>query len=264
MAHDVVIIETYALAHLGQVALHQGDYEKAVARCEESLSLLRELGYPESIHWPLDLLGIAACRQGEYERAATFFRESLVSNRRFGYRQGTAENLAGLGAVAAGQGQLEPAVKLFGAAEALLSAVGTDLGPADREQYDHCVAAVRAQLDEATFATAWAEGQAMTREQAIDYASGLAVNPPEATRSAYPLSPRRATKQEFGGLTPRERQVAALVAQGKSNREIADELVLSERTVENHVGNILSKLEFGSRAQIAAWAVGKGLGKSTL
>ena len=72
------------------------------------------------------------------------------------------------------------------------------------------------------------------------------------------------TKQEFGGLTPRERQVAALVAQGKSNREIAEELVLSERTVENHVGNILSKLGFGSRAQIAAWAVEKGLGQSTL
>ena len=113
------------------------------------------------------------------------------------------------------------------------------------------------------FARAWAEGRAMTREQAIDYASGLAVNPPEATHSAQPLSPRSATRQEFGGLTPRERQVAALVAQGKSNREIAEELVLSERTVENHVGNILSKLDFGSRAQIAAWAVEKGLGKST-
>jgi DNA-binding NarL/FixJ family response regulator len=103
----------------------------------------------------------------------------------------------------------------------------------------------------------------MTREQAIDYAFGLAVHPQQVVSSAPPLSPRQATKQEFGGLTPRERQVAALVAQGKSNREIADELVLSERTVENHVGNILSKLDFGSRAQIAAWAVEKGLGKIT-
>jgi len=254
----------YTLAQLGQVALHQGDYEKAKAWCEESLSLLRELGYTESMHWPLDLLGITACRQGEYERAATFFREALALNKRFGYRQGIAENLAGLGAVAAEQGQFEPAVKLFGAAEALLDVVGTDLGPADREQYRHCVAAVRAQLDEATFATAWAEGRAMTREQAIDYAFGLAVPSQQVTHSAHPLSPRRVTKQEFGGLTPRERQVAALVAQGKSNREIADELVLSERTVENHVGNILSKLGFGSRAQIAGWVVEKGLGKSTL
>jgi predicted ATPase/DNA-binding NarL/FixJ family response regulator len=252
----------YTLAQMGQVALHQGDDEKAVALCEESLGVLRELGYNESIHWPLDLLGIAACQQGEYERAAAFFKEALISNRRFGYRQGIAENLAGLGAVAAGQGQLESAVRLFGAAQALLDPIGTDLGPADREQYDHCVAIVRSQLDEATFAKAWAEGQAMTREQAMDYASVLVVYSQDATPPARPLPSRRA-RQEFGGLTPRERQVAVLVAQGKSNREIAEELVLSERTVENHVGNILSKLDFGSRSQIAAWAAEKGLVKST-
>jgi non-specific serine/threonine protein kinase len=123
---------------------------------------------------------------------------------------------------------------------------------------------VRAQLDEATFAKAWAEGQAMTRERAIDYASALTVLPRPVTPVAQLPSPRKATKQEFGGLTPRERQVAALVAQGKSNRDIADELVLSERTVENHIGNILSKLGFGSRAQIAAWVVEKGSGKNTL
>jgi len=72
-------------------------------------------------------------------------------------------------------------------------------------------------------------------------------------------TPRRAAKHVFGGLTERERQVAVLIAQGKSNRDIGDELVVSERTVEKHVENILSKLSFTSRAQIAAWAVEKGL-----
>jgi DNA-binding NarL/FixJ family response regulator len=75
------------------------------------------------------------------------------------------------------------------------------------------------------------------------------------------LSPRRATRKSFGGLTEREREVAALVAQGKSNRALADELVVSERTIAKHVENILSKLGFSSRAQIAAWAVEKGLTK---
>jgi len=74
-----------------------------------------------------------------------------------------------------------------------------------------------------------------------------------------PPSSLRATKKEFGGLTARERQVAALIAQGKSNREVAAALVVSERTVETHVENILSKLGFDSRTQIAAWAVEKGL-----
>ena len=78
----------------------------------------------------------------------------------------------------------------------------------------------------------------------------------------HPLSPRRVAKKAFGGLTEREREVATMIAQGKSNREIADVLVIGYRTVEAHVSNILSKLGFTSRAQIAAWAVEKGLTKA--
>jgi DNA-binding CsgD family transcriptional regulator len=72
-------------------------------------------------------------------------------------------------------------------------------------------------------------------------------------------SPRRAAKQVYGGLTAREREVAALIALGHSNRALAGILVLSERTVAKHVENILSKLGFTARAQIAAWAVEKNL-----
>jgi predicted ATPase/DNA-binding CsgD family transcriptional regulator len=69
----------------------------------------------------------------------------------------------------------------------------------------------------------------------------------------------RVAKQSFGGLTPREREVASHVALGKSNREIAEALVVSERTVETHISNIFLKLGFSSRAQVAAWVVEKGL-----
>jgi predicted ATPase/DNA-binding CsgD family transcriptional regulator len=74
-----------------------------------------------------------------------------------------------------------------------------------------------------------------------------------------PLTPRRVTKQAFGGLTEREREVAILIGSGKSNREIAERLVVGNRTVEVHVSNILSKLGFTSRSQIAVWAHEKGL-----
>ncbi len=77
-----------------------------------------------------------------------------------------------------------------------------------------------------------------------------------------PLSPQRALKQHFGGLTTREREVARLVAQGKSNRAIADELVVGVSTVEAHISHIFTKLGFSSRAQIAAWAVDKGLAQA--
>jgi DNA-binding NarL/FixJ family response regulator len=74
-----------------------------------------------------------------------------------------------------------------------------------------------------------------------------------------PPSPLRSARQTYDGLTAREREVAALIAQGLSNRALAEALVLSERTIAKHVENVLSKLHFTSRAQIAAWAVEKGL-----
>jgi predicted ATPase/DNA-binding CsgD family transcriptional regulator len=84
----------------------------------------------------------------------------------------------------------------------------------------------------------------------------------QATRMLPPLrslSSARITKQAFGGLSAREREVAVLIAQGRSNREIADMLVLSERTIESHVSSILLKLNYISRTQIATWAIEKGL-----
>jgi DNA-binding NarL/FixJ family response regulator len=69
------------------------------------------------------------------------------------------------------------------------------------------------------------------------------------------------TRDAFDGLTERERQVATLVAQGNSNRVIADTLVVSERTIEKHIDNVLSKLGFTSRSQIAVWAVERGLAR---
>ena len=77
-------------------------------------------------------------------------------------------------------------------------------------------------------------------------------------------SPRKVAKQAYGGLTEREREVAVLIAQGKSSRTIADELILSERTIEKYVERIMSRLGFISRIQIATWVVEKGLLKPSL
>lgn len=75
------------------------------------------------------------------------------------------------------------------------------------------------------------------------------------------VSNRQREAEKYGGLTPREREVMRFLSQGRSNREIAESLFLSERTVENHVANILKKLGFDSRAQAAVWAMEKGLGE---
>lgn len=85
----------------------------------------------------------------------------------------------------------------------------------------------------------------------------LASLPPERA-----LSAAQRAKQTFGGLTPREREVVALIARGATSREIARALTISERTAETHVSHMLGKLGFSSRAQVAAWAVEKGLAQA--
>ncbi len=94
--------------------------------------------------------------------------------------------------------------------------------------------------------------EAAPRERFVSAA--LATLPGE-----QPRTPRQSAKQAFEGLSEREREIALLIAQGKSSREIAAVLVISQRTVENHIGHIYTKLGFHSRAQIAAWTVEKGL-----
>ena len=163
------------------------------------------------------------------------------------------ECLEGLAQAAAATGHYGHAARLFGAAEAQREIVGKRPGPADHASHDQWVAPARTALGGATFTAAWAEGRAMTVEQAIEYA--LVWREPEK-----PAKTRQSGREpKDDPLTAREREVAALVARGQTNREIATKLVISERTADAHVQNILNKLGFSSRAQIGAWAAEHGL-----
>ncbi|HEU5098013.1 MAG TPA: AAA family ATPase [Roseiflexaceae bacterium] len=141
-------------------------------------------------------------------------------------------------------------------ARSLLWTIHRSLGQAYRllgrdEQASQALAAARQLIAE----LAATIDEALLREQFERTA--LASIPMEK-----PLRPSEAAKRAFGGLTAREREVAALIARGKTSREIAELLVVSERTAEVHVSNILGKLGFTSRAQIAVWAVEKGVAGS--
>jgi DNA-binding CsgD family transcriptional regulator/tetratricopeptide (TPR) repeat protein len=268
---------------LGLVALQQGDYAGARARFEEALLLARETGDKPFIADALARLGIVALREGNSQQSAGLYQQSLALNRVLGNRDGIAENLAGLAEVASLVGQPERAAWLLGVVEAVREARKISLPPLRRAEYDRTVEGIRASLDDAAFVEAWAKGRAMPLEQAIEEALETKDEPltgtkfqqtneeeassfvPPGTPSSPPsppLSPRRALKQHFGGLTTREREVARLVAQGKSNRAIAEELVVGISTVEAHITHIFTKLGFSSRAQIAAWAVDKGLAQA--
>jgi predicted ATPase/DNA-binding CsgD family transcriptional regulator len=242
-----------ALAGLGEIALRQGNYERATTLLEESLAIRRKLGHKWGISVCLGSLGWVALRRGDYEQATRTLVESLLVRQTIGDKGGIAWCLEKLAEAASAQQNARRAARLYGAASALRQRIGSVVDPADVPEYGRNLAEVRAKLDEATWQRAWGEGQAMTMEAAIVYAQAL------ATESEVAPTRTGSSKAQFGGLTEREVEIAAQIAQSKSNSEIATELVITKRTVETHIGNILAKLGFTSRGQIAAWAIKKGL-----
>lgn len=251
---DKWLIST-ALVDLGVVARIQGDLERAESLLGESLALSREVGDTWSVALSLHSLGKVAFRRSNQSEAARFYTESLVLSKRVGDRWIADDCLEALAAVACARGQHGRASRLLGAADALREMLGYHPLAAEQADHDRCVSATRAGLGETAFAAAWAEGRTMTLEQAIEDA--LAAEAAVAIGAKAAATP--GTKASAGPLTPREREVAALIADGKTNREIGALLVITERTADTHVQHILNKLGFNSRAQIAAWAVEQGL-----
>ncbi len=240
---------------LGIVAAARGDHVRAAALLEESLAMARETGRRSAISTASLRLGRIVLLQGNGERAAALFKESLALRKESGDRDGIAACFEALAGVVMTQERPEHAAVLFGAADALRETMYTALPPAQRAEYDRHMATLRARLDETALAAAWARGRAMTFEQAVEYSLAL--------EEASTRRPKGTGRPVPGGrvdvLTTREREVAVLIAQGLTNREIASRLVIAERTAEGHVQTILNKLGFNSRAQIAAWAVEHGL-----
>jgi predicted ATPase/DNA-binding CsgD family transcriptional regulator len=253
-----------SLCLLGELALSQADAATARALVEESLAHCQEMGHRYGLAQSRSALAGVEAWVGNYAAAAGLYESSLRDYDTLKDSEGMARCLEGLASVAAAQGSPVGAARLWGAAEALREVSCVPVLSVWRAPYEAEVAAARNRLDEQTFVTAWAEGRATTLEQTLtarQLLTHLQKTLPEFPFSGEkPALPRRVIAQKFGGLTEREREVAALLAQGKSNREIAKVLVVHYRTIETHVSNILSKLGCTSRVQIAVWARDKGLG----
>jgi DNA-binding CsgD family transcriptional regulator len=183
----------------------------------------------------------------DHERARALYEENLVLCRELGDKLVASASMDGLACYAASGGEAHRAARLFGAAQALREEVGYRQKPRERSLREPYLTIARSCSDEAAWKTAFAEGQAMSFEEAVEYALSA-----EELSSPPPAPERPSIGARHPDLTRREKAVAALVAQGLTNRQIAKELVLSERTVENHVANILKKLGLHSRERVAA------------
>jgi predicted ATPase/DNA-binding CsgD family transcriptional regulator len=255
-----------SLDDLGTRQLADGDLDAAHTSYVEALEIARQTGDRRLTATELSGLASLAAAQGDVARAVTLYAEALPLDAELYDRWGATGRLNALAELAARADQeaaVATAPVLWGIVEGLLSALGARRPSAERNLQ---MAAARSRLGDAAFEAAWSAGRGMTFQQAVacalTAAQTLAAPLPASPVQPQPRTPLQSAKVNYGGLTAREREVAALVAQGMSNHDIAVTLILSERTVDTHVGNILSKLGFSSRTQIATWALEKGLGRA--
>lgn len=240
-----------ALNYCGDLARCERDYSRAQAAYEESIALLRQIGAERDLASAWHNLGHACIHLGDVERAQALFCQTLASHRAHRNRPGMAECLLGFAGLAMVRGRAGPGARLLAAADALGGPHGDSVWAATRLEYQHYLARAQVSLTARELLAEQAAGRNLSLEEAVAYAEDVAAAKPAEERD----------EQQPDALTPRERTVAALIARARSNEEIAEELVLSKRTVEKHIANIRSKLGFTQRAQIVRWAMEYELGE---
>ncbi|WP_284988103.1 MULTISPECIES: ATP-binding protein [unclassified Arthrobacter] len=240
------------LTALFQLALAQayGDANDGLATCRQSMELSSRHGERWSHAYSLWVSGLCHWRLGQYAEARQATLEALHIQQEFKDAICTALSIELLSWTAVSESQFELAAELGNAASGVWTGLGTTIdafGPHLKADSLLASGAVRKHLSPRRLAELAATRARVTKVDAI----ALALGSPSAAAPDETKSP----------LTPRESEVARLVGEGLSNRSIAQTLVISPRTVDGHVENILGKLGFNSRAQIAAWEAGQMRGK---
>jgi DNA-binding NarL/FixJ family response regulator len=224
---------------LGQVDLRHGEAASAQALFQEGLQLFQENGNRRGAAHALFSLACVAVLQRSREAARCYWDGSLAQLHALRDIKSIIAALEALAAVAVQQQEARWAAHLWGAAETLRetaqSAISSTVHPAS----ERSIAAARAQLDPATFAAAWAAGRTLPPEQAF----AVRDKPPVSLSQEYP-----------GDLSQREIEVLRLLARGLTNGQIAEQLVLSPRTVDAHLRSIYSKLAVTSRTAATRYA----------
>jgi predicted ATPase/DNA-binding CsgD family transcriptional regulator len=235
-----------ALAQTGFIRLCSGEPRMAAdlyTQCARVSESSGNVWYQTYAQWAV---GVATWLLGDPCGAAAPLRAALSVMRRTDDPIGVALCLDALAWIAASRQETARSLVLLAAADKAWAAIPAPLPVALRTHHEEALGAARKALPAAAFQAAFAQGGVMNQAEAIAFALGESVRTrPDAGRA------------DPGQLTRRERDVAALVARGQSNGQIAASLVISVRTVETHVQHIMGKLGCSTRAQIAAWSAGR-------
>ncbi|GAA3432648.1 ATP-binding protein [Kutzneria kofuensis] len=249
---------TVIIAYVGLIlgAAFQGDLGRAVTLGEHARALCERHG--EQRGWALTFyaLTLAEWKRGELALASTYAKDSLQVMRAFDDTFCMVLMVERLAWIAGTAGEGERTAVLLGVAHQIWPLVGGRplMGsPHYLAAREACERQARCALGDRAFQAAFDRGTALDLDQAIVYALDEKPGP----------DPSAATAAGTAGtsLTRRERQVAELVAEGLSNKEIAARLVIAQRTAEGHVERVLAKLGFTKRTQLAAWIVEERKGR---
>ena len=239
------------LNNLGQTACFTGDFDRADVLLRESLSLVHEVGDVRGIARVLETHARLALERGDYRDAEAALVESLSRADLSGDNEHANSSLASLIALAGELRAYELVMLLSGAATTLQEKVEGHLLPWWREARNRAVA--EAQLHVAEPARLVERGRQMDLSALVAFIKSRPQLLGTSDLASNAIAP----------LTRRETEIARLVTRGYTNRQVAETLVIAERTVDAHVEHIRNKLGFHSRAQIAAWANANGLGSQT-
>lgn len=238
------------LLGLGDLARLTADPDGAGRRYQEALAILRQVNARPEIARCLAGLGRIATSQGDLAVARQHLAESIELSQSIGSRTGVIRALDAFAVLAISEGSPERAVQLASAAAACRKAAQLP-PPGSRTQRILDAAG----LGEHVIRRLWAAGSAMSSPAAVTLALSAPRLPgPGAGHDAGAQGRSGAAEIPPGELTARERDVVALITQGRTNKSIGAELFISPATAARHVANIMGKLGFTSRAQIAAWA----------
>jgi non-specific serine/threonine protein kinase len=239
--------EAASVEHLGLLALHQGDLARGHALLESAVDLHRAAAHTWGLAGGLVALGTLRTAQAALDSARTALREAATIYQDLSDVLGQANCIDALGLLHASTHAPVTAARLFAAAERAREQVGIAASWSLDPNRVATAEALRGALGERAYTEAWATGRELNVDQAL--AEGFDENATCADTN---------TVDEIR-LTSREKEVAALIPLGLSNREIAERLIIGERTVESHVSHLLAKLGLPSRTRLASWVTEAGL-----
>ena len=191
-------------------------------------------------------LGRLARGQGEPVEADDLHHQALAAFHSQRLLPGIAETLEALAGTAVDVESTSEAVRLFGAASSIRASIGLVRRPVEQPGYERDVDRARQDLDHDTFAAAWSDGESLTVDEAVAYASRA-------------RGERKRPSSGWASLTPTEVEVVKLTAKGLSNPEIGARLFIGRATVKTHLAHIFTKLGVTSRAELASEATLRGV-----